>query len=131
VEVKPLRLLETKAVRNKLQAVAKRFEEQGRRFRVMAEDDIRRQPLLANLQRLHSSSKRLAQTMPNLQLSKKLSGGPNWKLENLSSQLLGVHNVLRLVQSNHLQIDLEKHLTDDSDVWAPSHQGGTHGAFRI
>jgi hypothetical protein len=131
VEVKPARLLVTTAVRDKLQAVAKRFEEQGRRFRVMTEDDIRRQPLLANLQRIHSTSKRAAQKIPDSQLAKTLSGGPNWKLATLSTQLLGVHNVLRLVQSNYLRIDLEKQLTDDSDVWIPSAQGGTYGSFRI
>ena len=131
VEVKPLRFLTTKVVHDKLQAVAKRFEEQGRRFRVMTEDDIRRQPLLTNLQRLHASSKRAAQEMPTAQLARTLSGGPLWKLANLSAQLLGVHQVLRLVQSNHLQIDLEKPLTDDSDVWTSSPQGGSYGSFRI
>lgn len=131
LEVKPARLLATKVVRDKLQAVAKRFEEQGRRFRVMTEDDIRRQPLLTNLQRLHASSKRAAQEIPDAQLVKTLSGGPLWKLANLALQLLGVHQVLRLVQSNHLQIDLEKPLTDNSDVWTSSTQGGSYGSFRI
>lgn len=129
VEVKPARLLTTKAMRDKLQAIAKRFEEQGRRFRVMTEVDIRRQPLLTNLQRLHASSKRAARQMPDAQLAKTLSGGPFWKLEDLALQLLGVHQVLRLVQSCHLRIDLEKPLTDDSDVWSSSTQGDTHGSF--
>lgn len=131
VEVKPSRLLTTRVVRDKLQAIAKRFEEQGRRFRVMTEDDIRRQPLLTNLQRLHASSKRAAREMPDAQLVKTLAGGPLWKLANLALQLLGIHQVLRLVQSNHLQIDLEKSLTGDSDVWSSSTQGGTHGSFRL
>jgi hypothetical protein len=131
VEVKPLRALGTRVVRDKLQAVAKRFEEQARPFRVMTEDDIRRQPLLGNLQQLHSASKRAVRQIPDAELFKILSGGPRWNLANLSGQLLGVHNVLRLVQSNHLQIDLEKQITDDSDVWLPSSQGGSHGSFRL
>lgn len=131
IEVKPLRMLVIKAIHDKLQAVAIRFEEQGRRFRIMTEDDIRRQPLLENLQRLHSASKRAAQKIPDAQAAEKLSGGPNWKLANLSAQLLGIHNVLRLVQSNHLHIDLEKQLTDDSDVWSSRALGGTYGSFRI
>lgn len=131
VEVKPSRLLTTKVVRDKLQAVAKRFEEQGRRFRVMTEDDIRRQPLLTNLQKLHASSKRAAREMPDAQMAKTLTGGPSWKLGNLALQLLGVHKVLRLVRSNYLQIDLEKPLSDDRDVWASSIYGGTYGSFRI
>ena len=131
VEIKPSRVLATKVVRDKLQAVAKRFEEQGRRFRVMTEDDIRRQPLLMNLQKLHASSKRAAQKMPCAQLAKTLSGGPLWKLAHLAAQLLGVQHVLRLVQSKHLQVDLEKPLSDDSEVWSSSTQGGPHGSFRI
>ena len=131
VEVKPSRVLTTKVVRDKLQAIAKRFEEQSRRFRVMTEDDIRRQPLLTNLQKIHESSKRAAQKMPSAELAKTLSGGPLWQLANLSAQLLGVHQVLRLVQSNHLQIDLEQPLTDVSDVWSSSAQGGSHGSFRL
>lgn len=131
VEVKPARHLATKVVRDKLQAIAKRFEEQGRRLRVMTEDEIRRQPLLTNLQRLHASSKHAAQETPDAQLAKTLSGGPHWKLGNLCIQLLGIHKVLRLVQSNHLQIDLEKPLSDDTEVWSSSTQGGTYGSFRI
>lgn len=131
LEVKPSRVLTTKVVRDKLQAVAKRFEEQGRRFRVITEDDIRRQPLLANLQKIHTASKRAAQKLPGAQLVKTLAGGPLWKLANLALQLSGVHQVLRLVQSNHLQIDLERPLTDDSDVWSSNTQGGTYGSFRI
>lgn len=131
VEVKPLRALMTRIVRDKLQAVSKRFDEQTRPFRVMTEDDIRRQPLFGNLQQLHSASKRASLQIPNAELVKTLSGGPRWKLANISGQLHGLQNVLRLVQSNHLQIDLEKQITDDSDVWAPGFHGGPNGSFRI
>lgn len=131
VEVKPSRVLTTKVVSDKLQAIAKRFEEQDRRFRVMTEDDIRRQPLLTNLQKIHTSSRRTSQEIPGAQLIKTLSGGPLWKLADISAQLRGVCQVLRLVQSNHLQIDIEKPLSDDSDVWSSRAHGGPHGSFRI
>ncbi|UCU99254.1 TnsA endonuclease N-terminal domain-containing protein [Acidovorax radicis] len=131
IEVKPKCDLQTPEVRNKLQAVAKRFAEQGRRFHVMDEDTIRRQPLLENLRALHTSSKRAARAIPNLELVKTLTGGPCWKLAQLRDQLQGIHKVLRLVQSNHLQIDLEQPLSDDSDVWPPEMQGGAYGSFRI
>lgn len=131
VEVKPVHVLATKVVRDKLQAISKRFNEQARLFRVMTEDDIRRQPLFGNLQKLHLASKRASQKMPNEELLRALSGGPRWKLANISSQLHGVQNVLRLVQANYLQIDLEKQITDNSDVWASGSEGGTNGSFRI
>lgn len=131
IEVKPSRLLTTKVTRDKLQAIAKRFEEQDRRFRVMTEHDIRREPLLTNLKRIHASSKRASQELPNEQLIKSLLGGPHWKLADLSVQLRGVQRVLRLVQSNHLSIEFETPLTDQSDVWSSSIQGGRYGSFLI
>lgn len=131
VEVKPARVLATRLVREKLQSVAKRFEEQGRHFRVITEDDIRREPLLSNLKSIHLSSKRTAQAVPDKQLMGTLSGGPFWKLANLVCHFKGIQKVLRLVRSNHLSVDLEKPLTDDCDVWTPNAQGGSNGSFRI
>jgi hypothetical protein len=131
VEVKPARVLATKLVREKLQSVAKRFEEQGRHFRVMTEEDIRREPLLSNLKSIHESSKHSAQAVPDAQLIGTLSGGPFWTLSTLVGHFNGIQKVLRLVCSNHLRIDLEKPLTDDCDVWAPNAQGDSNGAFRI
>ena len=131
VEVKPARVLATKLVREKLQAVAKRFEEKGRHFRVMTEEDIRREPLLSNLKQVHESSKLAAQEVPDAQLIGMLSGGPYWELANLVRQFKGIQKVLRLVCSNHLRIDLEKPLTDDSEVWTSTAQGGSNGSFRI
>lgn len=131
VEVKPAEILATKVVQEKLQAVAKRFEEQGRHFRVMTEQDIRREPLFANLKSIHQSTKLAAQAVPDAQLFGKLSGGPIWKLANIAGLVKGIKNVLRLVRSNHLHMDLEKPLTDDSDVWTSTARGGANGSFRI
>lgn len=131
VEVKPARVLATRLVREKLQSVAKRFEEQGRHFRVITEDDIRREPLLSNLKSIHDSSKRAAQVVPDAQLIDTLSDGPIWKLSNLVRHFNGIQKVLQLVCSNHLRIDLEKPLTDDCDVWTSTAQGGSNGSFRI
>lgn len=131
VEVKPSRHLANKEVRERLAAIAKRFEEQGRRYRVMDERDIRRQPLLSNLKTLHACSKLPAQKMPCAQLFNTLTGGPQWKLSDLSTQLQGIHNVLRLVQAGHLRMDLEKPMSDDSDVFSATTEGGAHGSFRI
>lgn len=131
VEVKPTQFLATKEVREKFQAVAKMFEEQGRRFRIMTEDDIRRQPLLSNLLRIHQSGKRASQVEPDARLVKTLTGGPLWTRANLVQQLLGVNKVYRLLCGNHLSVDLEASLSDDSEVWLANTQGGSNGSFRI
>jgi hypothetical protein len=131
VEVKPASVLATRLVREKFQSVAKRFEEQGRHFRVLTDEDIRREPLLSNLNKVHQSSKHAAQEMPDAQLIDTLSGGPFWELSNLVQQFKGIQRVLRLVSSKHLRIDLEKPLTDDCEVWISTAQGGCNGSFRI
>ncbi|OGB35317.1 MAG: hypothetical protein A3F78_11745 [Burkholderiales bacterium RIFCSPLOWO2_12_FULL_61_40] len=131
IEVKPARFLATKKVQEKLQAVATRFEEQARQFRVMTEVEIRRQPLFANLIQIHKSSKRAAQIEPDTQMIKTLSGGPRWTLSDLCKKLLGIGQVLRLVRSKHLRVNLEASLSDDTEVWLADAHGGCNGSFYI
>lgn len=132
VEVKPARYLTTKKVRNQLKFVAARFAEQNRPFRVMTEQEIRREPLFSNLKELHKSCKKTAELVPNTVLSARLTGGPAWLLGELSDMMEGTNKVLRLIRSNHLQVDLEAPLSSDALVWLPSTQGGTqNGSFLL
>lgn len=131
VEIKYVCDLANKKARDKYQAIAQRFEEQGRRFRVMTEVDIRREPLLSNLQHIHRGGKRIAQAESEFHLARTLASGSRWTLVNVVAQLKGLHNVLRLVRSNHLLINLEVPLSDDSDVFLTEKKGGHYGAFRI
>ena len=130
IEVKPTRYLNTKKVRDQLEAVAKRFAEQDRPFRVLTEKEIRREPLFSNLKKMHRSNKKTAELVPHTVLVAKLEGGPSWLFGKLSDMLHGVNKVLRLVRSNHLQVDLELPLSSDALVWLPNTQGGTkNGSF--
>jgi hypothetical protein len=131
VEIKHVCDLTSKKAREKYQNIAKRFEEQGRRFRIMTEVDIRREPLLSNLQHIHRSGRRVAQTETETQLAKTLTANSCWTLANLIARLKGLHNVMRLVRSNHLQVNLEAPLNDDSEVFLTEKKGGHHGSFRI
>lgn len=106
VEVKPVRYLTIKKVRDQLTYVAARFAEQNRLFRVMTEQEIRREPLFSNLKELHQSCKTSAEQVPASVLSTRLTGGPSWLLGKLSDIMSGKNMVLRLVRSNHLQVDL-------------------------
>jgi TnsA endonuclease N terminal len=131
VEVKYVCDLASKKAQQKYQTIAKRLEEQDRRFRIMTEVDIRREPLLSNLKHIHRCGKRIAQAESQFHLAKTLSSGSRWTLANVVAQLKGLHNVLRLVRSNHLQVNLEAHLSDECEVFLTEIQGGHHGAFRI
>ena len=131
IEVKPSRMLKKRDVREKLEAIAIRFEEQGRKFRVWTEEHIRRQPLFSNLKALQRSAKKASFRETDKQLAMKLIGGPTWSFRDLANQLGGAQKVLRLIFSNHLRVDLEATLRDDSTVWLVSSRGGDHGSFFI
>lgn len=132
IEVKPAQILAQKEVRLKYEAVAKRLVEQGKRFRILTENDIRRLPLFENLQRLHSSSKKAATSVSPKALLGDLPDGKNWTIKQLSDALGGTSNVFKLIRSNHLQIDLESELMETSEVWARNYNlGGKNDSFRI
>jgi TnsA endonuclease N terminal len=132
IEIKPARYLTTKKVRDQLKYVAARFAEQKRPFRVMTETDIRREPLFGNLKKMHKANKLASELVPTSVLLTKLAGGPSWLFGKLSNTLDGVNKLLRLVRSNHLQVDLESPLSSDAMVWLPNTQGGTkNGSFHI
>lgn len=132
VEVKPGRYLTTRKVRTQLKFVAARFAEQNRAFRVMTEQEIRREPLFSNLKELHKACKKSTERMPASVLPTRLTGGPSWLLGKLSDLMEGKNKVLRLIRSNHLQIDLELPLSSDAVVSLPNTQGGTkNGSFLL
>lgn len=131
IEIKPSRILKKRDVREKLEAVATRFEEQGRQFRVLTEVQIRRQPLISNLVAIHRSAKNASYRVSIEQLIRLLSGGPIWTFRELENQLGSAQKVIRLILANHLRVDFETKLSDDSAVWLVSSRGGDHGSFRI
>ncbi len=131
IEVKPERSLAVREVREKLAAIAKRFEEQGRHFRVLTEKDIRRQPLLGNLRAVHRGAKARKARDYDRQLALDLDPRPQWSFRELVDRLGSTEKVLRLVRTNHLCVDLEATLSDESNVWLTSSAGGDYAAFRI
>jgi len=129
VEVKPMKYLAKKKVRDQLKFVAARLAEQNRPFRVMTELEIRRDPLFSNLKKLNKSCKKAAALVPTSVLSARLTGGPTWLLGKLNDMMEGPAKVLQLIRSNHLQVDLEAPLSADAKVWLPNTKGETHGSF--
>ncbi len=52
VEVKPKKKLADSSVKDKLEAIARRYQEQGRRFRIFTEEHLQPEPLHSNLRLL-------------------------------------------------------------------------------
>jgi hypothetical protein len=131
VEVKPENQISTKEIREKLGAIAKRLEEQGRHYRVLTENDIRREPFFGNLRRLHSSGRRLMRASCTDALVERLGGGPVWTISEAAEQIGGIEDVLRLVATGRLRIDLHAPIAPTSLVWLPDTEGDRNGSFLL
>lgn len=129
-EIKPERFLKKPEVREKLGAVARRFEEMGRHFRVLTEREIRREPLFSNLQAIHRSAKKISLRDTDMQVAASLVAGPTWTFRDLVKQLGSTQSVLRLIRTGHLRADLEAELAGDAIVWLAS-AGGSDDSFRL
>jgi TnsA endonuclease N terminal len=131
IEIKPERVLSRRDVRERLAAVAKRFEEQGRRFRVMTEKDIRRQPLFGNLRALHRAAKVRRPRGYDQQLVLDLEPRLKWTFKELVEGVGSTQGALRLIRMNHLEVDLEATLADHANVWLVGSEGGANVGFRL
>lgn len=133
IEIKPEARVATKETSEKLGAIAKRFDEQGRHYRVLTEKDIRREPFFGNLRRLHSSGRRLLRASCADALMQQLGEGPVWTISQAARQIDGIEKVLQLVALSRLRIDLSVPIVATSPVWLASTDaaGGRHGSFLL
>lgn len=131
IEIKPEARVATKEISEKLGAIAKRFEEQGRHYRVLTENDIRREPFFGNLRRLHSSGRRLKRASCTDALVERLGDGPVWTIAEAAEQIGGIEDVLRLVAAGRLRIDLQAPIVATSLVWLADAEGGRNGSFLL
>lgn len=131
VEVKPSSKVSKKAISNKLAAIAKRLHEQGRRYRVLTEQDIRRQPLYGNLTKLHKSAKRAKNLTTIEELTSNLPAGTAWPLKDVADHLGSEHHALQLICADKLRFDFEAALADEALVWLKNFDGGRNDSFCI
>jgi TnsA endonuclease N terminal len=132
IEVKSSRSLTKKDVREQLKGVSCRLAEQGRAFRILTEVEIRREPLFSNLKALHNANRKVTKTDAASALFERITGSVSWLLGALIVLLKGKNKVLQLIHSNHLMVNLEEALTNDTLVYASKAAGGTkNGSFFI
>lgn len=131
VEVKPKKLFETPKLQNKYRAIAKRFSEQDRPFRVLTETEIRKEPLRSNLRTLRTHSKQVAHVRLDQRLLDEMGKQPKWRFEELSRLLGGNQHVYQQINLNILRMDLDAPITGESVVHTQISDGGRHAAFCI
>lgn len=127
IEVKPEAELSKKKTHQKYAAIAQRFQEQGRIFRILTENDIRREPLHTNLRRIDDITRGHKLSIDGV----LLEGGPTWTLDDAARQLGGMHEVLLRIRFGSMTFNYEERLTSDSKLWIVDLKGGGHDPFSI
>jgi hypothetical protein len=132
-EVKPKIKLESRHNKDKYGRIASMYAKQGRRFRILTEEDYRREPLRGNLERLQRASKLAARADDAAAKLASLGNGPRWTLRAAAAIVGSVDWVLALVSADWLRIDVHQTITGDSAVWLPtlstSEGGGDDSLF--
>lgn len=132
VEVKPSRKLHTIDASLKYGAIAHRFEEQGRPFRILTETALRREPLFSNLKRLHEHRRKRCEDGPEFQSNESLIAECGITTFGKLMRRMGSEaHVLHLLSSGVLRADLEAELCETSVIASSDTEGGPDGAFRI
>ncbi|WP_159602394.1 TnsA endonuclease N-terminal domain-containing protein [Hydrogenophaga sp. PBL-H3] len=132
LEIKSAKELDhDKKMQRKLGQIALSFARQGRPYRVLTDKEIRRQPLHANLLRLHDAHRAtLPHTSePHLPISVARNSAHvlgTWA-EMLGSETIALGHIAR----GRLRTDLELALTSESLVWMPSYTEAGDGSFSL
>lgn len=131
IEIKPKKELRKKAIRQKLDLIARRFAEQGRAYRVLNEEDLRREPLFGNLHRIRAALllNRRSEALDDAHAALMCHGVLG--LGELARLLGHEDTVLALVATSVLRMNLEQPLTPTSLVWLASNAEAGDGAFSI
>ncbi|ARV19526.1 hypothetical protein AEP_02600 [Curvibacter sp. AEP1-3] len=131
VEVKPKALLDNPTLQNKYRAIAKRFADQDRPFRVLTEDEIRKEPLRTNLRTLRNHSKKVAHCVVDQQVQEAISAQATWRFDELSHLLGGNQHVYQHIYLDGLRMNLDAPITDCSVVHTQTQMGGQFDPFCI
>lgn len=115
--------------RVKLESVAHRLEHEGRLFRVWPEDNVRREPLLSNLKRIHEAAAHgaLDGDAPLVALPK----GEKWTLGEFIRAMTSETRAFALLGLGYVRANLEEELTDGSQVSLEGVEGSHDGSFRM
>lgn len=131
VEVKRKVDLSRPKIKRKLELIALRFAEQGRSYRILSEEQIRRQPLHTNLEELWKAANAVRIDTSVHSIANGLSNHRLYTMAELSVLLGDEQMVLALIARGHLRTNLELQLTPTSKVWTALNKEAGDGAFLL
>lgn len=119
-------------MKRKLEAIFRRYQEQGRRFRILTEKDLRSEPLHSNLKLLayHAREPINIQKIEALkQLYKHLKATT---IAKAAATLGKESDVYSLIASGFLAINLNQQINPSSLIWIRNHfEGDENDSFRL
>lgn len=116
IEVKPAKKLDRPRVSAKLKHVASHYARQGKDFRVVTEQEIRREPLLGNLNVLQSVRRYRGADLPPKGLLQEVFSGGTLPFDDVARRI-GRHQTLVLIAQGVLGCDLERSLAESNPVF--------------
>lgn len=132
IEVKPSSKLSRPDLKGKLEAIFRRYQEQGRRFRILTEKDVRSEPLHSNLKLLayHTREQINAQKFEALkQVLKQLTSITIAKAAAIIGEEKDVYS---LIASGYLATNLNQPINQSSLIWIRNHlQGDENDSIRL
>lgn len=131
VEVKRKVDLSRTKIKRKLELIALRFAEQGRSYRILSEEQIRREPLHTNLEELWKATRAVRTDTSVHSIVNGLSNHRLYTTAELSVLLGDEQVVLALIARGQLRTNLELQLTPVSKVWTALNKEAGDGAFLI
>lgn len=129
IEVKSNVDISRTKVKRKLELIALRFAEQGRTYRILSEDQIRREPLHTNLEALWKATKAARIDTSVHSVAHGLSNDQLYTTAELSVLLGNEQMVLAFIARGHLRTNLELQLTPTTKVWTAMNKEAGDGAF--
>lgn len=130
IEVKPAKRLLRRNLREKYELIAQHYARAGRRFRLLTETELQKEPMCTNVRRLREFSKHpLLQPEAQAQLA-VLGNAASWGFDE-AAEKIGTTTLLRLVANGYLYVNLDVPMDRNCQVWTKHFEGADHDAFLL
>lgn len=116
IEVKPKSKLYRPDIKGKYEAIARRYEEQGRRFRILTEDNVAHEPLHSNLKKLNYHRKLRMQSESCKKYMHMLATQEFCTISDAAKLLGGESHVYDMIAMGVLSVDISTPLKLTSEI---------------
>lgn len=117
VEVKMGSALRSPEVKSKLTAIAKKYKDEGRQFRILTDEFLRREPRFENVRTIHRGSRGVRPSGSDDELVRRVGVAGASTFKEFVQVVGSDREVMRLIRTGRLGFDFDTPLTGDSKIW--------------